>query len=719
MEKTVASEAVLRYNIELEDDAAVPPLPENGGYHRDCYQRYTRKSTTPTRINPQDDALMDPRRDKENILPSSINPKTGLPYKTELSYAPQPMRKFGKEIFVKPSAISSQCSKSSLISSCASSSGGLTTIAEVPVNVSKGSSNSSSVFISKFDCENKSLKLPFSSNKIGYDDDDDDLPKSPELSSEFSLSCKLREDAKYQSVNKAKIDSGFSSALKNSGTRIFLGESTPSYPEKNVSSQDTGTYLYDGKNTTAPESRNKALEPQSNEPVSEMKRNLRHCQSTPDCKQGSHISESRAASNGAFSSHMNNVLSRMHEFKKPVAIPRRPFLFGSTLKLNLDLDESLEEHKHTSEDEHDEIAEVEPEWKEESYSNSTSGNQSTIDCSANQSNRGGHDLNYSSNEKYPSHPAKFSFSTRDTQAKKESKREVGVGSPHIEMRSQSVQTEPTERTIFVNGIFYTVMSQIGRGGSSVVYEGKSNKNGKMVAIKQVSLAKADKSIRESYVNEINLLKKLNGSDRVITLYDYEYNDKNGILNVVMEKGELDLQTLIRNIGESGKLRDYELQYYWMQMLEAVQVVHEAGIIHSDLKPANFVIAKGRLKLIDFGIASSIQSGDVTSVLKDTIVGTYNFMSPEAIKENDIKCVDDGALGKKRNPCIKISRRSDVWSLGCILYTLTYGKTPFQHINTVFTKMSAITNPNYPIKYPPANVNIIAIIKVSILVYICL
>ncbi|KAG1649876.1 Zinc finger protein 37 [Nymphon striatum] len=54
MEKTVASEAVLRYNIELEDDAAVPPLPENGGYYRDCYQRYTRKSTTPTRINPQE-----------------------------------------------------------------------------------------------------------------------------------------------------------------------------------------------------------------------------------------------------------------------------------------------------------------------------------------------------------------------------------------------------------------------------------------------------------------------------------------------------------------------------------------------------------------------------------------------------------------------------------------------------------------------------------------
>ena len=55
------------------------------------------------------------------------------------------------------------------------------------------------------------------------------------------------------------------------------------------------------------------------------------------------------------------------------------------------------------------------------------------------------------------------------------------------------------------------------------------------------------------------------------------------------------------------------------------------IIHSDLKPANFLLVAGRLKLIDFGIASSVQS-DMTSVMKDTQMGTFNFMSPEAIND---------------------------------------------------------------------------------------
>ncbi len=55
-----------------------------------------------------------------------------------------------------------------------------------------------------------------------------------------------------------------------------------------------------------------------------------------------------------------------------------------------------------------------------------------------------------------------------------------------------------------------------------------------------------------------------------------------------------------------------------------------GIIHSDLKPANFVLVKGRLKIIDFGIASSMPD-DVTSVRKETLCGTLNYMSPEALE----------------------------------------------------------------------------------------
>lgn len=64
-------------------------------------------------------------------------------------------------------------------------------------------------------------------------------------------------------------------------------------------------------------------------------------------------------------------------------------------------------------------------------------------------------------------------------------------------------------------------------------------------------------------------------------------------------------------------------------MQAVQTIHEARIVHSDLKPANFLMVEGQLKLIDFGIAKAIQS-DTTSIARENQVGTLNYMSPEAI-----------------------------------------------------------------------------------------
>src|ERR1700719_342310 len=103
------------------------------------------------------------------------------------------------------------------------------------------------------------------------------------------------------------------------------------------------------------------------------------------------------------------------------------------------------------------------------------------------------------------------------------------------------------------------------------------------------------------------------------------------------------------------------------MLQAVHVIHEEKIVHSDLKPANFVLVRGQLKLIDFGIANAI-ANDTTNIQRDHQVryrcltgmmrslipmqiGTVNYMSPEAIELPD---------GMRR---LKVGRPSDVWSLG--------------------------------------------------------
>lgn len=65
------------------------------------------------------------------------------------------------------------------------------------------------------------------------------------------------------------------------------------------------------------------------------------------------------------------------------------------------------------------------------------------------------------------------------------------------------------------------------------------------------------------------------------------------------------------------------------MLEAVQAVHQENVVHTDLKPANFVLVKGRLKIIDFGIAKAV-ANDTVNIQRDAQVGTVNYMSPEAI-----------------------------------------------------------------------------------------
>lgn len=100
-----------------------------------------------------------------------------------------------------------------------------------------------------------------------------------------------------------------------------------------------------------------------------------------------------------------------------------------------------------------------------------------------------------------------------------------------------------------------------------------------------------------------------------------------ILYMVMEKGDSDLHHILQSY--TSELPLFRLMQFWYEMLQAVHYIHQNGVIHSDLKPANFLMVNGRLKLIDFGIASNI-STDSTSIIKHSQAGTFNYISPEAL-----------------------------------------------------------------------------------------
>lgn len=127
------------------------------------------------------------------------------------------------------------------------------------------------------------------------------------------------------------------------------------------------------------------------------------------------------------------------------------------------------------------------------------------------------------------------------------------------------------------------------------------------------------------------------------------------------------------------------------MLAAVNAVHQAKIVHCDLKPANFLLVQGTLKLIDFGISKAILN-DTTNIVRENQVGTVNYMSPEALQESSI-ALDRGKL--------KIGRPSDIWSLGCILYEMTFARPPFAQFTTLIQRLHKILDPSYEIEFPTA------------------
>ena len=198
-----------------------------------------------------------------------------------------------------------------------------------------------------------------------------------------------------------------------------------------------------------------------------------------------------------------------------------------------------------------------------------------------------------------------------------------------------------------------IVEEVASGGMAVVYRAVQDPLGRTVAIKALKTsAAAEENVVTRFEREAKSLANLQ-HENIIHVYDF--HRERGAMFIVMEYVQgIDLYDLLE---KSGRLPYDVAAIICMQVARALDYVHYRGIVHRDIKPANIMLARtGGVKVMDFGIARDTNLGDLTEA--GTGIGTPAYMSPEQV------------LGDK------LDARSDIFSLGVVLYQMVTGKKPF-------------------------------------------
>ena len=200
---------------------------------------------------------------------------------------------------------------------------------------------------------------------------------------------------------------------------------------------------------------------------------------------------------------------------------------------------------------------------------------------------------------------------------------------------------------------YKILEKLGEGGMGVVYKAEDTKLKRIVALKFLShQAVGTEGDKARFIHEAQSAAALNHPN-ICTVYEIDEHENRPFIAMECIEGE-SLKTKIK----SDSLRVDEAVEIAVEIAEGLQEAHSKGIIHRDVKSANIMLtATGRVKVMDFGLAKSPDRTQLTR--SGTTVGTVAYMSPE---QGRGEAVDS---------------RTDIWSLGIVLYEMLTGELPFQ------------------------------------------
>ena len=206
---------------------------------------------------------------------------------------------------------------------------------------------------------------------------------------------------------------------------------------------------------------------------------------------------------------------------------------------------------------------------------------------------------------------------------------------------------------------YVVLEQIGAGGMGVVHRARDERLERDVALKVLPAdTLADEAARRRFRKEALALSRLNHPN-IGTVFDFDSQD--GVDFIVMEL--VPGVTLAERL-RAGAIPEPEMSRIGEQLAEGLSEAHAQGVVHRDIKPANVRITpEGRVKLLDFGLAqatrASLETVSTESMTADGVaVGTIPYMSPEQLRGE------------------RVDARSDIFSLGAVLYEMATGSRPF-------------------------------------------